>query len=312
MRERAQNAAQILGDATAGLGGIAAGRALNPDGSVFTDDLSSTSPNASGSSLNPLGRAFRPGSGVAPGGADSRVPKEPIDDVLLERPERLVGPHRMPLTYELDMQRAARERSEQQRMLNKAHDEAYDANNMPRNPEDPSRRLASWEFKPDADHKALVLLLYRNILKGLINFKSVRRRSLIAYTRMAFRRRSSVTEKLLADECVEEARRAIYVLGKHHQFTTTRQYEFDSMSLPKDTGQDVKTYMEEHYDPEVSRMQFQNFNDVQPGKEHLHQQNLSPTGGRHHWRDQKSAASYKPEIREEDKVFRPPPPPEMG
>lgn len=54
------------------------------------------------------------------------------------------------------------------------------------------------------------------------------------------------------------------------------------MTMPKDTGQDVKTYMEEVNDPEVSQAQFQNFTDVQPSTEYLHPQRLGPTGGRHH------------------------------
>ncbi|KAH9584160.1 hypothetical protein LSM04_000608 [Trypanosoma melophagium] len=175
-----------------------------------------------------------------------------------------------------------------------------------------------WEFTPTPEHKSLVLLLYRNILKGLMHFKSIRRRSMIAYCRFAFRRRALATEKLLIDECIEEARRAIYVLEKHHNFTLTRSYEFDSMGIPKDTGQDVQTYMEEVYDPELSRQQFQHFQDVQPGREYLHQQRgLGPTSGQHHWwdgkqngqRQQQSSTGYKVEIREEDKVLRPPPPP---
>ncbi|RNC31467.1 hypothetical protein TcCL_Unassigned06005 [Trypanosoma cruzi] len=169
-----------------------------------------------------------------------------------------------------------------------------------------------WEYIPTPEHKNLVLLLYRNILKGLMNFKSIRRRSMIAYCRFAFRRRAMATEKLLIDECIEEARRAVYVLGKHHNFTITRSYEFDNMGIPKDTGQDVQRYMEEVYDPELSRQQFQHFQDVQPGKEYLHQQRgLGPTGGKHHWKGQTSSTEYKVEIREEDKVLRPPPPPPM-
>ncbi|KEG11573.1 hypothetical protein DQ04_02471000 [Trypanosoma grayi] len=175
-----------------------------------------------------------------------------------------------------------------------------------------ARKRESWEYTPTPEHKSLVLLLYRNILKGLMNFKSVRRRSMIAYCRFAFRRRAQATEKLLIDECIEEARRAIYVLEKHHNFTRTRTYEYDSMGIPKDTGQDVQTYMEEVYDPEVSRQQFQHFQDVQPGREYLHQQRgLGPTSGRHHWQEQTSSAGYKVEIREEDKALRPPPPPSM-
>lgn len=168
----------------------------------------------------------------------------------------------------------------------------------------------NWEYIPTAEHKSLVLLFYRNILKGLMNYKSIRRRSMIAYARFCFRRRATATEKLLIDECIEEARRAIYVLEKHHNFTKTGTYEFDIMGLPKDTGQDVKTFMEEHYDPEYSRQQFQHFQDVQPGREHLHnQKGLGPTSGAHHWKDQTSSSGFKVEIRDEDKAMRPPPPP---
>ncbi|CCD15218.1 unnamed protein product [Trypanosoma congolense IL3000] len=171
----------------------------------------------------------------------------------------------------------------------------------------------AWEFVPTPEHKSLVLLLYRNIIKGLVDFKSIRRRSLIAYCRFAFRRRSMATEKLLIDECIEEARRAIYVLQKHHNFTRTHTYEYDSMGIPRDTGQDVATYMEEVYDPELSRQQFQHFQDVQPGREYLHQQRgLGPTSGQHHWHEQRSSAEYRVEIREEDKALRPPPPPTEG
>ncbi|AAZ11427.1 Complex1_LYR-like, putative [Trypanosoma equiperdum] len=174
----------------------------------------------------------------------------------------------------------------------------------------PHARREVWEFTPTPEHKSLVLLLYRNIIKGLMDFKSVRRRSLIAYCRFAFRRRATATEKLLIDECIEEARRAIYVLEKHHNFTRTHTYEYDSMGIPRDTGQDVATYMEEVYDPELSRQQFQHFQDVQPGREYLHQQRgLGPTSGRHHWQQQRSSAEYRVEIREEDKAMRPPPPP---
>ena len=172
----------------------------------------------------------------------------------------------------------------------------------------------SWEYESTPEHTSLVLLLYRNILKGLLDYKSIRRRSLIAYTRMAFRRRGKATEKLLIDECIEEARRAVYVLQKHHDFTKTGTYEYDSMGMPKDTGQDVKTYMEEVYDPEMSRQYFSKMQDVQPGKEDLHnQKGLGPTAGEHHWKTQKSqganSGTYKVNISEEDKVLRPPPPP---
>lgn len=83
---------------------------------------------------------------------------------------------------------------------------------MPRIRDNPQRKLESWEFQPTLEHRAMVVMLYRNILKGLVHFKSVRRRSLIAYVRFALRRRANATKKLLTDECIEESRRAIYVL----------------------------------------------------------------------------------------------------
>ncbi|KAG5485782.1 hypothetical protein LSCM1_07194 [Leishmania martiniquensis] len=248
------------------------------------------------------------GSG-APG---STVPKQPIDDILIERAAHLNGPNRRPVSYDLEIHRAARAREEAQRHIAQEHRRHFDEQNMPLNPDDPRRERASWEFAPTPEHKSLVLLLYRHVLKGLVHYKSVRRRSMIAYARMCFRRRAMATEKLLIDECIEECRRSIYVLGKHHHFTKTGTYEFDSMALPKDTGQDVKTYMEEVYDPEQSRMQFQNFTDVQPGREHLHRQGLGPTSGPHHWRDQRSSEGFRVEIRDEDKALRPPPPPGMA
>ncbi|EPY16466.1 hypothetical protein STCU_11235 [Strigomonas culicis] len=183
---------------------------------------------------------------------------------------------------------------------------------MPRDPTDAARPRAAWEYTPSDEHRSLVLLLYRQTLKGLVHFKSVRRRSLIAYARFAFRRRAAATEKLLIDECIEECRRAIYVIQKHHNFTDSKSYEYDIMTMPKNTGQDVKTYMEEVYDPEISRMQFQQFTDVQPGRESEHRQGLSPTSGAHHWRDQKDAKDFKVELREDDIVRRPPPPPDMA
>lgn len=249
------------------------------------------------------------GGGTSPG---SSVPKQAIDDILIERASHLTGPNRRPVSYDLETHRAARAKEARVRQAAIDYSKDFDAANMPRNPEDPNRSRASWEFTPTPEHRALVLLLYRNVLKGLMNYKSVRKRSMIAYARMAFRRRSKATEKLLIDECVEECRRAIYVLEKHHNFTKTGRYEFDSMTLPKDTGQDVKTYMEEVYDPELSRQQFQNFTDVQPGKEHLHRQGLGPTSGQHHWKEQRSSEAFKVEIRDEDKAMRPPPPPGMA
>lgn len=177
-------------------------------------------------------------------------------------------------------------------------------------------------------------MLYRNCLKGLVDFKSVRKRSLIAYCRLSFRKRGKATEKLLIDECIEEARRAVYVLQKNHDFTKSGQYEFDSMTLPKDTGQNVKEYMEEVYDPEMSRQEFARFQDVKPGNEGLHQQRLGPTHGPIQKMrldgvrpnstraeagdedalgdDSDSPSNFKVRISDEDKVFRPPPPPMEG
>ncbi|CUG86758.1 Hypothetical protein, putative [Bodo saltans] len=167
--------------------------------------------------------------------------------------------------------------------------------------------------------------MYRNTLKGLLEYKSIRRRSLTAYCRMMFRKRGKATEKLLIDECIEEARRSIYVLQKNHNFTKTGEYEFDSMAMPKDTGQDVKAYMEDVYDPEISRKHFGRFNDVIPGQEDLHNQKMGPTSGefqaRRRAEEGRSATddeddehedgitNFKQKITDEDKVFRPPPPP---
>lgn len=180
-------------------------------------------------------------------------------------------------------------------------------------------RREFWEYEPTPEHKSLVLTMYRNVLKGLLNYKSVRRRSMIAHCRMTFRRRGKATEKLLIDECIEEARRTIYILDKHHKLSLTREYEFDSMAMPKDTGQDVKTFMEEVYDPEVSRQQFANVQDVQPGKEQYHQMSKQSNENRSsgvaggpnpvNFRTAKSQSDFKNMIKEEDMVFRPPPPP---
>ncbi|KPI90621.1 hypothetical protein ABL78_0217 [Leptomonas seymouri] len=249
------------------------------------------------------------GGGASPG---STVPKQAIDDILIDRGSHLTGPNRLPISYDLEIHRVARAREAQQQQAAADYKKDFDEQHMPRHPEDTQRKRASWEFTPTPEHKALVLLLYRNVLKGLMHYKSVRRRSMIAYARMCFRRRAMATEKLLIDECIEECRRAIYVLEKHHNFTKTGTYEFDTMSMPKDTGQDVKTYMEEVYDPELSRQQFQHFSDVQPGKEHLHRQGLGPTSGSHHWKEQRSSEAFKVDIRDEDKALRPPPPPGLA
>jgi hypothetical protein len=144
----------------------------------------------------------------------------------------------------------------------------------PKYDKDGKRILEDWEYEIPPGHKELVLMLYRSILKELVIFPSVRRKSLTAYARIAFRRRGKATEKLLIDECVEEARRAVYVLHKHNDMKNTKEYKYDDMFMPKDTGQDVKTYMEEVYDPATSRAMFQNVKDVEPGKEHEHATSL--------------------------------------
>jgi hypothetical protein len=170
------------------------------------------------------------------------------------------------------------------------------------------QRLEWWEFQPSADHRSLVLTLYRSTLKELLMFKSVRRKSLTMHCRLTYRRRSKATEKLLVDECVEEARRAVYVLTKHNNFAKTGEFEFDSMYLPKDTGQDVSHFMEETYDPAVAKQHIAKgkaSQDVVPGKEDLH---MNETFER-----QKAAKGmFKSAIRDEDKMFRPPAPPTEG
>ncbi|KAK7201875.1 hypothetical protein NESM_000254900 [Novymonas esmeraldas] len=293
----------FVSDGASGLGGSDVGQPMANEAAEAME--------GTGASTASYRHAGMPGAGggAAPG---STVPKEAIDDILLERAAHLSGPHRRPVSYDLETHRLARAREAAQQAASQAHLRTFDEANMPRHPLDPDRTRASWEFTPTPEHRSLVLLLYRNVLKGLMNYKSVRRRSMIAYARMCFRRRAMATEKLLIDECIEECRRSIYVLEKHHNFTKTGTYEYDSMSLPKDTGQDVKTYMEEVYDPEQSRMQFQNFTDVQPGMEDKHRQGLGPTAGAHHWKDQKSSEAFKVEIREEDRALRPPPPPGMA
>ncbi|EPY31245.1 hypothetical protein AGDE_09150 [Angomonas deanei] len=254
-------------------------------------------------------RTFFPGGGTTPG---STVPKQDIDDILLSRGKTVRGNKRQPISYDIEVQKLAKQQKEALQEAKTTYDKDFDEMNMPRDPANPARKRADWEFVPTPEHKSLVLLLYRNLLKGLMNYKSVRKRSIIAYARFTFRRRAQATEKLLIDECVEECRRAIYVLQKHHNFTINKTYEFDTMTMPKDTGQDVKTYMEEVYDPEISRQQFQQFTDVQPGKEHLHKQGLSPTSGPNHWMDQKDSSSYKVQLKDEDIARRPPPPPTMS
>ncbi|KAG5510806.1 hypothetical protein JKF63_07878 [Porcisia hertigi] len=306
----------FISEGALGLGSNDVGQPMANEASEALDGTGTSTASYRQASMNGTGRCgvsdgqtFQVGSAIAPG---STVPMQAIDEILMERAEHLTGPSRRPISYDLSIHRAARAREAKQRRDSENFLQHFDEQNMPRNPLDPHRQRADWEFTPTPEHKSLVLLLYRNVLKGLINYKSVRRRSMIAYARMCFRRRAMATEKLLIDECIEECRRSIYVLEKHHNFTKTGTYEFDTMTLPKDTGQDVKTYMEEVYDPEQSRMQFQNFSDVQPGKEHLHRQGLGPTSGAHHWKNQKSSEGFKVEIRDEDRVLRPPPPPDMA
>ncbi|KAG5486460.1 hypothetical protein LSCM4_07391 [Leishmania orientalis] len=306
----------FISEAAMGLGGGDVGQPMANEAFEALEGTGASTASYRQAGVNGIGQrgvghsqSFHAGGSGAPG---STVPKQPIDDILIERAAHLTGPNRRPLSYDLEIHRAARAREATQMQASEEHLRQFDEQNMPRNPHDPNRERASWEFTPTPEHKSLVLLLYRNVLKGLVNYKSVRRRSMIAYARMCFRRRAMATEKLLIDECIEECRRSIYVLEKHHQFTKTGTYEFDSMTLPKDTGQDVKTYMEEVYDPEQSRMQFQNFTDVQPGREHLHRQGLGPTSGPHHWKDQRSSEGFKVEIRDEDRALRPPPPPGMA
>lgn len=187
-----------------------------------------------------------------------------------------------------------------------------------------SNNRKEWEFEPTPEHRSLILLLYRHLLKGLLDYKSIRRRTMMAYARMITRRRAKATEKLLVDECVEETRRAIYVLEKHRSFSETREYFFDSMTLPKDTGQDVKTFMEEVYDPEISKQEFAHIQDIVPGKEqYSNQQGLGPAGSAKGKVAADEAAngtgatgtgakekfSYRNMIKDEDKAMRPPPPP---
>ncbi|CCW60226.1 unnamed protein product [Phytomonas sp. EM1] len=308
-----QNAAAGLGGNTA-LGDFPSQGSLNGDS--HNDGQSyGGNPSSRGSPNNPH-RVDQDGKIQRGGGFEAHLQsaskENTIDDLFRDHSAHFTGGKRLPLIYEIEARQRAQRQADLERQKEEQHSEHFDEWNMPREADNPQRPRADWEFTPTPEHKSLILLLYRNILKGLMDFKSVRKRSMIAYARFAFRRRANATEKYLIDECVEECRRAIYVLEKHRNFTRTRTYEFDTMTMPKDTGQDVKTYMEEVYDPEISRMQFQNFTDVQPGKEHLHKQGLGPASGANHWKKQRSLGQYNVEIREEDKTLRPPPPPEMS
>jgi hypothetical protein len=176
------------------------------------------------------------------------------------------------------------------------------------------RLLEHWEFEPTAGHRSLVILLYREILKGLLEFPSVRKRSLIAWCRIAFRRRGKATEKLLIDECIEEARRAVYVIQKHNDSKKSREYKYDDMFMPKDTGQDVQTYMEEVYDPAASKASFEQVKDVEPGKEHEHRQSLRGANAGKGYMSQTEREKVEKRMMEESNAtsyytHRPPPPP---
>ena len=171
-----------------------------------------------------------------------------------------------------------------------------------------------WEYTPSMEHTSLILLLYRSLLKELIKLPSVRKRTFITYVRLTFRRRSAATEKLLIDECVEEARRAVYIAAKHNAMKESGEYKFDDMFLPKDTGQDVKTFMEDVYDPVMSKRTADEAKDVMPGKEHEHTNTLR---GAHYANDRQARETMKeqlnrPAIKTEDMRLRPPPPPDMG
>jgi hypothetical protein len=170
-----------------------------------------------------------------------------------------------------------------------------------------------WEYTPTPEHTSLVLLLYRSLLKELLKLPSVRKRTFITYVRLTFRRRGKSTEKLLIDEAIEEARRGIYVAAKHNAMKESGEYKFDDMFLPKDTGQDVANFMEEVYDPVMSKKQLENVKDVVPGKEDAHGGALR---GAHYMsnrlaRDSMREQLNRPVIKEADMRLRPPPPPEM-
>jgi hypothetical protein len=173
-----------------------------------------------------------------------------------------------------------------------------------------ARLREDWEFIPTPEHKSLVLLLYRQTLKSLLNYKSVRKRTVIALTRMTFRRRAKATEKLLIDECIEESRRNLMILGKMQTFTKTGEYEFETTGLPKDTGQDVKTYMEEMYDPEMSKQFMMATQDVTPDNEAEHKGRLHPKYTKEEYHA-KFAALKEDRVGDDIRDMRPPPPPEM-
>jgi hypothetical protein len=122
-----------------------------------------------------------------------------------------------------------------------------------------------------------------------------------------FRKRSVATEKLLIDECIEESRRILMHLGRLDSFSKTGEYEFDTTGLPKDTGQDVKTYMEEIYDPEVSKMYLMATQDVTPANEAEHTGKFRPSKEE---REAKIAQMQCTTVRDDLHGMRPPPPPD--
>eukprot|EP00759_Apiculatamorpha_spiralis_P051068 PhF_6_TR5107/c0_g1_i1/m.7204 len=159
----------------------------------------------------------------------------------------------------------------------------------------------SWEYIPTPAHKSLVLMIYRNLLKELIPLQTVRRRTLIQYARISTRSRKAVTEKLMIDEFIEEARRSIYIANKMNMMAKTKTFEFDNMYLPKDQGQDVKDFMDNVFDPFMAKVEARNkTRDVVPGKEHLHQRRTKK-------KKYSDPAAFKDESFD---IFRPPPPPE--
>jgi hypothetical protein len=172
-----------------------------------------------------------------------------------------------------------------------------------------ARLREDWEYVPTPEHRSLVLTLYRQTLKSLLNIKSVRKRSLIMYTRLAFRKRAQATEKLLIDECIEEVRRNLMILGKMETMTRTGEYEFDTTGLPKDTGQDVKSYMEEMYDPEVTKQYLMATQDVTPQNEAEYKGKLSPKYTKEEY-EAKFGHMKSPAISKDFVDMRPPPPPQ--
>merc|ERR1711991_866600 len=100
----------------------------------------------------------------------------------------------------------------------------------------------------------------------------------------------------------------------HNEMKHTKEYKFDDMFLPKDTGQDVKTYMEEVYDPAMSRSQFQDVKDVQPGREQEHAHGLRGSNAGKGYMSSVERERVERQMMEETQSqnyysHRPPPPP---